>query len=145
NEELPLKEKVTLDVENESLQQILEILSTKFALIFTRINNIITVKKKESDRNKPHGFGTLRGIVRDSTTTEVLPYANVYIKGLNTGASTDNRGFFLIPSIPADQKYTVIVTYVGYTPKKVYVFMLENKITQINVYLSMSAAYFTFN
>ena len=36
NEELPLKEKVTLDVENESLQQILDSLSNRYALTFIR-------------------------------------------------------------------------------------------------------------
>ena len=103
-----------------------------------RINNIITVKKKEgeNEKNKPQGFGTLRGIVRDSVTSEVLPYANVYIRKLNTGASTDNRGFFIIPSIPANKEYTIIVTFVGYSPKKVTAFIQENKITQVNIYLN---------
>ncbi len=141
NEELPLDEKVTLDVKDKPLQQILEILSAKFALTFTRINNIITVKKKESerDKNKTQVFGTLRGIVRDSVTSEVLPFANVFIKALNIGASTDNRGFFIIPSIPANKEYSIIITFVGYAPKIVNVSIPENKIMQVTVYLTKSA------
>ena len=140
NEELPLDEKVTLEAKDKPLQQIFEILSNKFALVFTRINNIITVKKKEGeDENKgPHGFGTLRGIVRDSITTEVLPYANIYIPGIKTGVSTDNRGFFIIPSIPANKEYTIVVTFVGYTPKKMAAIIQANRITQISIYLSKS-------
>ena len=96
--ELPLNEKVTIDVKVKPLQQVLEILSNKFALTFTTINNIITIKKKEGvdENKKSQGFGTLRGIVRDSSTSEILPYANVYIPEISTGVSTDNRGFFII-------------------------------------------------
>ncbi len=140
NKELPSEERVTLDVKEKPLQQILEILSNKFAISFTRINNIITVKKKEDadGENKPKGFGTLRGIVRDSATSEVLPYADIYIKEINSGASSDNRGFFIIPSIPANKEYSLNVTYVGYKPKKITVFIHENKITEITVYLTKS-------
>lgn len=46
-------------------------------------------------------IGTLRGFVSDSTTSEALPYGNVYLHELNTGASTDSIGYFLIPSVPA--------------------------------------------
>ena len=140
NEELPLNEKVTLNVKEEPLQQILELLSNKFSLTFTRINNIIAIKRKEgvNAENNPHTFGTLRGIVRDSATTEVLPYANIYIPDLKVGVSSDNRGFFIIPSIPANKEYTVIVTYVGYSPKKLNVLIQENKITQVDIYLSKS-------
>ena len=141
NEELPLDQRLTLDVEDKPLSQVLEILSNKFALTFTRINNIITLKKLQSmsEKSSSHAFGTLRGIVRDSVTAEVLPYANIYIKEINAGASTDSRGFFIIPSIPANRKYTIIVTYVGYSPETVTASILENKITQVNIYLSKSA------
>ena len=141
NEKLPLKEGVTLDVQDKPLQQILEMMSNRFALTFTRINDIIAVKKKEGAnvKDKPQGFGALRGIVRDSLTSEVLPYANIYIKETNTGASTDGRGFFIIPSIPSNKEYSITVTYVGYLPKKVIAFIQENKITQIDIYLTKSA------
>ncbi len=105
------------------------------------INYIITFKKQEAADNnsKPKGFGTLRGVVRDSATSEVLPYANVYIRGINRGAGTDGRGFFLIPSIPANKEYIIAVTFIGYKSKNVTVFIPENKITQINIYLTKSA------
>ena len=138
NEELPLSERVTLDVKDEPLQQVLETLSNKFALTFTRINNIITIKKVEGVNSKPHGYGTLRGIVRDSVTSEVLPYANVYIPEIKTGASTDNRGFFIILSIPANKKYSINITYVGYKSQKATALIQENKITDITIYLTKS-------
>ena len=42
----------------------------------------------------------LRGFVADSLSGEVLPYANVFIKELNRGTTTDSRGYFTIASIP---------------------------------------------
>ncbi|MCG6960429.1 carboxypeptidase-like regulatory domain-containing protein, partial [bacterium BMS3Abin03] len=131
NEKLPLDENVTMNVKDKPLQQILKILSNNFALMFTRINNIITIKMKEEAEGdkKSGGIGTLRGIVRDSITTEVLPFANVYIPELKTGVSTDNRGFFIIPSIPANKEYTLVVTFVGYSPKKITLSIQANKIT----------------
>ncbi len=140
NKDLPSEERVTLDVKDKPLQYVLDILSKKFELTFKRIRNIIIVKRKEgANENGPRVYGTLRGIVRDSATSEVLPYANVYIPKLNTGASTDDRGFFIIPSIPANRDYLVTASFIGYAPKKVNVYIRENKITQIDVYLSKSA------
>jgi hypothetical protein len=141
NKELPLDERVTLDVKDEPLKQVLEILSNRYALTFTRINNIITVKKSEgaNEKDKPKGVGILRGMVRDSVTSEVLPYASVYIPELKSGASTDSRGYFLIPSIPANKGYTIIITYVGYLPKMATAFIKENEITDVEVSLVKSA------
>ena len=140
NEELPLEEKVSLDVKDKPLHEILEILSESFGLTFTKVNSIITIKKKEgiNGEKAPNTFGTLRGLVRDSVTSEVLPYTNVYISEINRGVSTDNRGFFIIPSIPAGKEYTTTVSYVGYTPKEETVYIHSNKITQIDVYLTKS-------
>jgi hypothetical protein len=141
NKELPLDERVTLDVKDKPLRQVLEILSNKLGLTFTRINNIITVKNKEDvgERTNTRSFGILRGMVRDSVTSEVLPYASVYIPELKSGASTDSRGYFLIPSIPANKEYTIIVTYVGYSPKEVVAFIKKNEITDAEVSLVKSA------
>ena len=140
NEELPLNERVTIDVKDKPLQQILEILSNRFSLTFTVINKIITVKKKEEKNEKytPHTFGTLRETDHDSLTSENLPYASINIREINSGASTDNRGYFLISSIPAQKEYSVIVSFVGYLSKKLTVYIQENKITNVNINLSKS-------
>ncbi len=83
--------------------------------------------------------GSLRGVVVDSTNGESLPYGNVLIDELKTGASTDSRGYFMIPSIPAKHTYTVIVSYVGYKTKSLKVYISPNKITDITVHLSPSS------
>jgi hypothetical protein len=79
--------------------------------------------------------GILRGLVTDSLSGEALAYGNVLIKELGTGASTDERGYFLISSIPANKEYTLIVSYIGYQPKQIKVFIQSNKITEVDVTL----------
>lgn len=84
-------------------------------------------------------IGTLRGFVTDSTTSEALAYGNVFIKELNKGASTDARGYFLIPSIPADKDFSLVVSYVGYKTKNLVIHVSKNKVTQYNIQLVPSS------
>lgn len=80
--------------------------------------------------------GTLRGLVVDSTSEEVLAYCNVVIKELNKGASTDIRGYFRIPSVPSGKTYTLLVSYVGYSTKEVKFSVQPNIVTDIKIELS---------
>ena len=80
-------------------------------------------------------LGNLRGFVTDSTSGEVLVFCNVFIKDINTGASTNERGLYLIKSIPANKEYNVTISYVGYKTKELSVFVSSNKITQLDVKL----------
>lgn len=89
--------------------------------------------------SQQHDSGTLRGLVTDSTTSEVLAYGNVFIKELGVGASTDARGYFLIPSIPANRNLTLVVSYVGYKTKITTVVVAKNKVTQYNIKLVPSS------
>jgi hypothetical protein len=79
--------------------------------------------------------GTLRGFVTDSTTSEALAYSTAYIKELSIGATTDSRGYFLIPSIPVNKKYTLIVSYVGYYSRTISIKVNSEKVTQYNISL----------
>ncbi|MFA7421077.1 MAG: TonB-dependent receptor [Melioribacteraceae bacterium] len=80
--------------------------------------------------------GTLRGLVTDSLSSEVLVYASAYIKELNKGANTDTRGYFIIPSVPANKTYTLIVSYVGYQNKVISVRVSKDKLSHYNIALS---------
>ncbi|MEE9430145.1 MAG: TonB-dependent receptor [Melioribacteraceae bacterium] len=82
--------------------------------------------------------GKLRGIVTDSLSGEVLAYANVYIKSLGIGTSTDSRGYFLISSLPISEEYVAEISYLGYEKETVYFKISNNKITHIDIALSPS-------
>lgn len=83
--------------------------------------------------------GTLRGVVIDSTNSEALPFGNVLVKELGLGASTNNRGYFVIRSVPANQIYTLIVSYIGYKTKIYNVKVEPDKITELEVNLVPSS------
>lgn len=72
-------------------------------LLFILINNIYS----------QNNYASLSGFVYDSSTGEALIGANVYLKGISLGASTNLSGYYVIPNIPSG-KYNLIVSYVGY-------------------------------
>ncbi len=79
--------------------------------------------------------GKIRGVVADSSSGEALPFCNVFIEELNTGASADEKGYFIISAIPPNRTYNLFVSYVGYESKKVKVFVAKNKITELKINL----------
>jgi hypothetical protein len=81
-------------------------------------------------------FGKLRGLVTDSTNGEALAFCNVYVQELKTGASTNERGLFIINSLPVNKKYTVIVSYVGYDTKILSVSIIQDKVNDIDIKLN---------
>lgn len=67
----------------------------------------------------------LRGTVRDSKTGEMLPYANIGIKGKQIGGISDREGRFhldLANTMPAD---VLVVSYVGYSSEVIQVSKLD--------------------
>lgn len=80
--------------------------------------------------------GAIRGVVRDSTNMESLPFGNVFLKELNLGASTNNRGYFVIPSLPVKKTYTIIVSYVGYKTRQIKVSASADKVVDLEILLA---------
>ncbi len=81
------------------------------------------------------GTGKLRGFVSDSSSGEALAYANIYIKNLGVGSSTDSKGYFIISSLPPGKDYIAEVSYVGYKKQIIFFRIIKNKITNINIAL----------
>jgi outer membrane receptor protein involved in Fe transport len=78
-------------------------------------------------------LGTLRGFVTDSLSSEALVYATAFVKEVNRGANTDVRGYFLIPSLPANRNLTLIISYVGYQTKSFTIRLAKDKVTHYNI------------
>lgn len=79
--------------------------------------------------------GNLRGFVTDSTNGEALVFCNIFLKEINVGTSTNERGLYLIKSIPAGKEYEVTVSYVGYKTKVLNTFIKPGIVTQLDVQL----------
>lgn len=99
-----------------------------FLLLLTLISKTSIVFSQEN--------GVLRGVIKDSLSLEVLPFANVLIKELGTGVSTNVRGYFVIPSISSGKKYSVQVSFVGYQSKTKSVLIESGKITELEILLN---------
>ncbi|MCB0748566.1 MAG: TonB-dependent receptor, partial [Ignavibacteriae bacterium] len=82
------------------------------------------------------GVGTIRGKVTDVKSGEALLYANVLIKELQTGTSTNDRGYFVFTSIPQNKDYTIVASYVGYEEKTLTVVVQANRVTELNFALN---------
>ena len=85
------------------------------------------------------GAGSLKGKITDKITGEPLPFVNVVIENRGTqvsGGATDFDGEYFIKPI-APGTYDVIVTYVGYQPRKeVGVVVNSNTIAFLNMQLT---------
>ncbi|OFX26940.1 MAG: hypothetical protein A2033_05580 [Bacteroidetes bacterium GWA2_31_9] len=62
---------------------------------------------------------TLSGFIKDKSTGEALPFANVLIKGTNTGVTTNADGYFTLPKVPSDT-IVLLVSYIGYATTSIY-------------------------
>jgi hypothetical protein len=79
--------------------------------------------------------GMIRGFIADSTSGEMLPYANIYINEIKRGASTDHRGYFILASVPHNRLLTLRVSYVGYETKNILIRAEPYGVTDIKVEL----------
>lgn len=107
-------------------------------LIILNLIFLFTLIVLSSEKTYSQDVGNLRGVVTDSINGEVLAYSSVYILELKRGVNTDGRGIFLFTGIPADKKFSVLVSYVGYSPKKLQFTVSPGKMTQLRVKLSLS-------
>jgi hypothetical protein len=80
---------------------------------------------------------TLTGYVYDESNGESLIGANVFIKQLEIGASTNVSGYFVISKIP-NGRYELSVSYVGYNPKNIEISLPADE-GLLKVYLSQAS------
>ena len=140
-EEIPLNEKATMVVEEESLYNILEVFARDYGLTFNRINDQIVIRKNlEQTENLITAVenGTIKGKVTDAVTKEPLYGASVVLKGTTLGSYTDSKGNFEISNVKPGN-YTVAVSYVGYTATIKAVTINANQTVDVNFALGQSA------
>ena len=80
-------------------------------------------------------YGKIKGVVKDAITGEALFGANVFIKGTSLGSATDVNGMYIIGKVPSG-KYTVKVSYLGYSSMQTTVSINSTKTIQLNFKLS---------
>lgn len=84
------------------------------------------------------GKGTIKGVVKDKATGETLIGANIAIKGLPVGATTNVSGEYIFSVAPGT--YTLIVTYISYETKEIpNVKISANKQQEVNIEMEESS------
>ncbi len=140
-EGLPLKEKATVIVDEESLYNILEVFAKDYGLTFNRINDQIVVKKNQGQTENlvtAIETGTIKGKVTDASTKEALVGASVMLRGTTLGSYTDKKGNFEINNVKPG-KYTIAASYVGYSTTTKTITVNANQTVDINLGLGQSA------
>lgn len=83
--------------------------------------------------------GTISGKIMDGEFNDVLPFANVLIKGTTIGATSDFEGTYSLEAEPGT--YTVTFSFLGYTTQEVTGVVVEaNQTVDVNVTLAPAAA-----
>ncbi|MBZ0266357.1 TonB-dependent receptor, partial [bacterium] len=68
--------------------------------------------------------GSISGFVRDATSSEPLPAANIVVVGEKRGASTNLDGFFIISELEPGS-FTLHITHLGYHSREYQVFVKD--------------------
>ena len=137
-EDIPFEEKVTINVEDESLYNVLLGLAGEFNLVFNRINDQIVVKKVDvQPLPSPPPTGQIKGKITDAKTSEALIGANIMLKGTTIGVTTDASGNYRFDNLNPG-KYTVVVKYVGYSEQSTTITVPENQTVELNFALEQS-------
>ena len=82
---------------------------------------------------------TIKGSVKDATSNEAIPFANVFIEQINSGVATDLDGRFEFKNITSGL-YTIKCSFVGYESKTyAEIIVTPNKPTILDVKLIKSS------
>src|SRR5690606_16931841 len=83
--------------------------------------------------------GTIRGKLMDGEFNEVLPFANILIKGTTIGTTSDFEGAYSLDVEPGT--YTLSFSFLGYTSQEITDVVVEaGKTVDVNVSLQPASA-----
>lgn len=82
--------------------------------------------------------GTVSGVVKDKTTGETMPGANVIIKGTLIGAVTNFDGLFVIENVPAGE-VQVEASFIGYLVQSIKTTVSAGKTSNLDFNLESDA------
>ena len=86
---------------------------TKFAGVFRALTALGVLLALSLAPAEASTGGKIAGVVKDATTGDGLPHANVVVVDTKLGTTADERGRFFILNVPAGT-YALKVTYIGY-------------------------------
>ncbi len=120
---------VSVNLQNGTIQQALDIVLKDLGLVYTITDNTIVIDEKPTSATTLPWAQTITGKVTDDKGSP-LPGVNVSIKGTSKHTATDANGFY---KVIAESNEVIVFTFVGFKKKEVVV----NGQQEINVALEM--------
>lgn len=111
DEDLRTSAPVSLSMQNASLDEVLQRLLAGNHLSAQLSGNKVYLRPYR--REQALKSGVIRGVVRDKSNRQVLPYATIRIKGTSAGATADKDGIYLIPDVKPG-RLQLSVGYIGF-------------------------------
>lgn len=78
---------------------------------------------------------TINGFIYDASNREALIGANIYLKGINIGTSSNSSGFYVLP-VTNPGTFELVVSYVGYKTFQQNVTITPDQNKRIDIYLN---------
>ncbi|OIO62950.1 MAG: hypothetical protein AUJ47_06930 [Candidatus Marinimicrobia bacterium CG1_02_48_14] len=75
---------------------------------------------------------SIHGFIRDNSSGEPIPYANVMLKGAQLGAVSTTEGYFVVTGVPVGQD-TLVVSMIGYTLRKIPLAVVQDENVRLDV------------
>lgn len=124
-----IREKVTVDVKNAELTEVLDVILDKTRLLYQSMgNNLIVIKEN------PNAMDRVDVVVRGRVTGEAgapLAGASVVVKGTTIGTTTNAEGNFSF-SVP-DANVTLVISSIGYDEVEIALGGRTDITAQLNV------------
>jgi len=113
-------EKVTIDVTNENLDQVMEPILNKNQLTYKIFDRYIVIsdKKRIGESNIVQQSVTVSGRVTDSSGS-LLPGVTVVVKGTTSGTITDPKGTYTLTNVSSNA--TLLFSFVGMKSQEIQV------------------------
>jgi TonB-linked SusC/RagA family outer membrane protein len=119
NDEIRSLQKVSLDVKDKTLSDVLSMILTPLDIRYELVNNKIILRRPaETLYGAQTADITVNGRVVDSKGNG-LPNVTVRLQGTSIGATTNDQGFFTIKVPTGQANGTLVCSSVGYIPSEV--------------------------
>lgn len=106
--------KISQRIDKKSLKEALSQLLQGQPIAFTVVDgNKVLLYKDTSTTSLPLPKINITGKIKDATSGELLPFANVRVLGTRRGTVTNVDGIFALPNMP-NEEATLEVSYIGY-------------------------------
>ncbi|TBO40024.1 SusC/RagA family TonB-linked outer membrane protein [Pedobacter kyonggii] len=115
NLELQNIQKISIDVKNTPIDQVLDLCFKNQPLSYKIFDKTIVLRKKTIEPIYKSIFETISGKVTDETGQPIVG-ASILVKGTKIGATTDANGAF---SLTASAGSTLVISYIGYISREI--------------------------